>query len=120
MSLNLLIGGAVVACTQVGTQATSKTNVPFFGRIRVVTATTGSGGSINSFGHVITQGSSAGVLTTAYETIANGTSTGSQTPGTPPTVNLTGTLTIDFQCNYAGAVSGNAITLAIFSVKLVS
>ena len=51
-ALNLYFGSTVIACTVNGTQASSKTSLGWYGRIRIVTASTGSSGTINTFGSV--------------------------------------------------------------------
>jgi hypothetical protein len=118
-SLNLTIGGTAVACTNSTSLNASKTNSHFYGRIRLVVASTGSSGTANIFGMVANAPGAAGIFAQTCVGIANTSLTGNPSPQTPVTLNLTGTLAFDLQMNYASGVSGNAMSLPILSIKLI-
>jgi hypothetical protein len=119
--LYLSLGGSVVATTATGTQATSRSNAAFAGRIRVTVKTTGSSGTIESTGLTLGYNNTqAGIFPSGLNSWNNASTAGTSATTTPQTVNLTGTLALDFGCNYASAVSGNSITLTHFSVKYLA
>jgi hypothetical protein len=119
VQLLLKLGGNVVAASTWIPPTAGVTNVGFAGRLVVTVASTGSSGTINSNGYMISYTTSSWYWIEPYMSITNvGTAGVNLTPQTAQTVNLTGTLALDFQVNWAGA-SGNTITLTQFNCKLL-
>jgi hypothetical protein len=109
------LGGNIVALCP-GGLATSKSNQAFWGRIVTTVKSTGASGTIDTFGPVH-QISSAGIFSTTTPMILNASAVPSQVPQTPQTVDLTGTLAMDFAADFTGA-SGNSVTLTQFNASI--
>ncbi len=111
------MGGNAVGMAYDGAMQANKTDLPFAGRFVVVVKSTGSAGTVDVFGTVLNLAS--GVFPAPVVAITNGNTT-TYAPQTPLTVNLTGTVVMDFLAYYTStAISGNTITLTQFNVKLL-
>jgi len=105
------LGSNVIATgAQTGNTNTSKTNVAWSLSAIITVASTGSGGTLNTFG-------SFSYANNTFVAVANGTSAGSQTPQTPVTLNLTTNYTFDL--NITSSSTGNSWSMTGCSIEVL-
>lgn len=101
ITLGIYLGGSCVATTKATALAASQTTIGYYGEVRITVTALGSSGTVQATG-VLCLSSDSAVLDPAF---TNGTTIGTQVPGTQPTVNLTNSLLVDVQSVLSAGVN---------------